>query len=89
MVTYLFGANGKNSDEYKQFLKEEQDGFKEYKTKLLKEFQEYKNALKNEFKEYKKELGVYWDEPQIDNPKKWAIYSKDKKSRSIVDFQKM
>jgi len=60
----------------------------QYKNELEKEFAEYKKALEEEFKSYKKEVGAYWDDTKLDNPNAWTTYSKDKKTRTIVDFEK-
>ena len=53
-----------------------------------KRFKSYKENLDNAFKSYKKELNRYWKNPELSTKKEWVSYSKDKKSRSIVDFEK-
>ncbi len=52
-----------------------------------KEFISYKEQLNKEFKNYKKELRTYWKNPKLSTKKEWVSYTKDKKSRSDVDFK--
>ena len=52
-----------------------------------KEFVSYKEQLNKEFKNYKKELRTYWKNPKLSTKKEWVSYTKDKKSRSDVDFK--
>lgn len=52
-----------------------------------KEFLNYKEQLNKEFKNYKKELKTYWKDPKLSTKTEWVSYTKDKKSRSDVDFK--
>jgi len=52
------------------------------------EFREYKKAKDIVFKNYKKEIEAIWDNPIISTKTKWIAYSKDKKTRTNVDFKK-
>lgn len=52
-----------------------------------KEFSNYKEALAKEYKTYKKELKTYWKDPKLSTKKEWVSYTKDKKSRSEVNFE--
>ncbi len=74
--------------EFGSFMSQETGGFDKYQDDLDKEFAAYQKAMDEEFKAYKKEIGAYWDEPKIDDPTQWTTYSKDKKTRTIVDFDK-
>ncbi len=49
-------------------------------------FKNYKESMDEAFKDYKKELKKYWDTPELSTKKEWVSYSKDKKSRSKVNF---
>ena len=51
------------------------------------EFKSYKDQLNQEFTNYKKELSIYWKDPKLSTKKDWVSYTKDKKSRSDVDFK--
>ena len=62
--------------------------FEQMKTTQKKEFKDYKTQLEEEYATYKKELKTYWKKPELSTKKKWVSYSKDKQSRSKVDFQK-
>jgi membrane-bound lytic murein transglycosylase C len=73
---------------YEEYQKEQSGAYNKYKTDLEKEFADYQKAMDEEFQHYKKTLKTYWDEPQIDDPKKWTTYSKDNKTRTIVDWEK-
>ena len=61
--------------------------FEASKQAQLKEFSDYKTALDKEYKTYKKELETYWKDPKLSTKKEWVSYTKDKKSRSEVDFE--
>jgi membrane-bound lytic murein transglycosylase C len=78
---------------FKDFLKSDSQDFASEKKayeierkKLDAEFKNYKKIADEEFKAFKKSLGKYWKEPQVSTPKKWVEYSKDLKSRKVVDF---
>ena len=62
--------------------------FESAKSAQLQEFGDYKTELQKEYDNYKKELSEYWKKPELSTKKKWVSYSKDKKSRSKVDFEK-
>ena len=62
--------------------------FETSKQRQLQEFGDYKTALNKEYANYKKELLEYWKKPELSSKKKWISYSKDKKSRSKVNFEK-
>ena len=51
------------------------------------EFEAYKKAQNEAFNSYKKELGLFWDEPKTSTNEKWVSYTKDKKTRTDVDFK--
>ncbi len=71
-----------------QDFSNQQKEFKNYKSNLKTEFKSYQEAQKKAFNDYKKELGVYWEEPKISTQKAWVSYTKDKKTRTNVDFEK-
>ena len=76
------------SSSYQQFLTQQQEEFKSYKVALNKGFKEYKEALEKGFADYRKELGVYWEKPELTTKKSFVEYSKDKKVRKKVDYEK-
>ena len=84
LVTSLFAGDYS----FKDFQKEYIGGFKTYQENLNKEFQDYKNTLNKEFADYKKELSKYWQKPELSTKKTFVEYSKDKKIRKKVDFEK-
>jgi len=61
--------------------------FQASKQAQQKEFGDYKTQLEKEYKSYKKELKTYWKEPKLSTKKEWVSYTKDKKSRSEVNFE--
>ena len=63
--------------EFKVYKKTQEDGFKKYKQEQLKAFNEYK-----------KEIGKIWEKPKMSTKKSWVSYTKDKKTRTVVDFAK-
>ncbi|MDF1882261.1 DUF3393 domain-containing protein [Sulfurimonas sp. MAG313] len=58
-----------------------------YVEQQKQEFKDYKDALNDEFQRYQKELKVYWKNPELSSKSRWVSYSKDKHSRSVVDFE--
>lgn len=69
-------------------FKQQQQGFLNYKKKQMESFEAYKKAQEKAFRKYKKEVGAFWEEPKLSTKKQWVAYSKDKKTRSNVDFEK-
>jgi membrane-bound lytic murein transglycosylase C len=61
--------------------------FQASKQAQQKEFGDYKAQLDKEYKNYKKELKTYWKDPKLSTKKEWVSYTKDKKSRSEVNFE--
>lgn len=72
------------SDEFRNMQAE----FDNYKTQQNQEFADYTKSLEKEFEAYKKEIGKFWKEPKLSSKKEWISYAKDKRTRSIVDFEK-
>ena len=84
----LFAASpGSSTLAQMDAIKKEQQAFLNYKKKQMESFQAYKKAQMEAFKQYKKEVGVYWEDPKLSTKKEWVAYSKDKKTRSDVDFE--
>lgn len=52
------------------------------------EFNNYKEAQTKVFNSFKKEVGAIWEIPKVSTKTKWVAYSKDKKTRTDVDFNK-
>ena len=61
--------------------------FERQKVAQQEEFNDYKSALNKAFKSYKKSLTKYWENPELSSKEKWVSYTKDKKTRSEVDFK--
>lgn len=61
--------------------------FETMKSSQNLEFKNYKDSLNKEFEAYKKELTKYWKNPELSTKNEWVSYSKDKKSRSKVNFE--
>jgi len=88
IATSLFALT---ASEYKaqqmQNFKTQQSEFNKYKSNVQKEFQDYKTAQEKAFNDYKKEVGAFWEEPKLSTKKTWVAYTKDKKTRTNVDFE--
>ena len=76
------------AESFNDFRNQQIQGFQNYKDSLNKEFKEYKEALNKGFKDYKKSLSKYWTNPELTTKKKFVEYSKDKKIRKKVDYEK-
>ena len=75
-------------DDFASFVNNINQSYQTYKKNLYQEFNEYKETLNKEFANYKKELSVYWKNPELTTKKVFVEYSKDKKVKKKVDFQK-
>ena len=81
LFLFIYAAFGESFADYKT---EQEQGIAD----MHREFEDYKKTIDAEYKNYQKELGLYWDEPELSSQKKWVEYTKDKKSRKSVDFEK-
>ena len=79
------------SSEYKDytaaFLKNKA-AFEQSKYKQEQSFLEYKTREDEAYSLYIKKIEKFWAKPKLSTQKKWVSYSKDSKSRSLVDFEK-
>ena len=78
----LFGQTAK------EFQQQQMQGFKSYKKTQEEGFKEYQKEQMKAFNDYKKEIGAVWEEPKMSTKKTWVAYTKDKKTRTNVDFSK-
>jgi len=86
-TTLLFGEQP-SIEHYRSLFAKQKEEFIAYKDKQYNDFESYKKAQEKAYNEYKKELQTYWNNPKLSTQKEWVAYSKDKKTRSDVDFQK-
>lgn len=82
LITSIYGADSND------FLDQQMKDFNNYKTSQEEGFKAYKKAQEKAFNDYKKEIGAVWEDPKLSSKKNWLSYSKDKKTRSDVDFNK-
>jgi len=59
-----------------------------YKSTIEKQFKDYKRAQNLALKEFKNDIKRHWKSPEITTKHRWVEYSKDLKSRKIVDFKR-
>ncbi len=81
IISSIFAADSS------QFMNDQMKGFNSFKKSQEEGFKAYKKAQEKAFKDYKKEIGAIWEEPKLSSKKDWVSYSKDKKTRSDVDFE--
>jgi membrane-bound lytic murein transglycosylase C len=79
----------KESDEseFIQFAEGERVDFSKFKRELESDFNSYKKVLDKEYAQYKRELEKLWSNPETSSNHVWVEYSKDKRSRTKVDFE--
>ncbi|QOY51080.1 transglycosylase SLT domain-containing protein [Candidatus Sulfurimonas baltica] len=65
----------------------EKTEFNDYKKNLELEFERYQEEHLKEYNNYKKELSNYWENPEMSTKKSWIAYTKDKKTRTNVNFE--
>ncbi len=74
-------------DEFTNYKKQVYDQFSSYKKQIEKEFEGYKKIYKEEFQKYKNSiLNLWYKEAEFSEKHKFVEYSKDKKSKKVVDF---
>lgn len=87
-TSLLFGSDASSyMQQQMQGFKQQKEAFANYKQKELDAFDAYKKAQLAAYKAYKKEVGAFWKDPKLSTKKEWVEYSKDKKTRSDVDFK--
>lgn len=69
------------------FGKSQNGGFDAYKASVQDEFKTYKKIMDEEFNRYKKEISRYWEDCQMSGRTTWVDYSRDFRSRKIVDYE--
>ena len=89
IISALFWTN-LYSLSFEQYQKEQQSQYISYEDNINKEFKAYKKAYEYAFREFKKDLKIHWPQkkPIITSKHKFVEYSKDLKSRKIVDYKK-
>ncbi|RUM56062.1 MAG: transglycosylase [Nautilia sp.] len=90
LTTSLLNANPTNDElkEFQNFKNQTNTEFNNYKKELNEGFKQYVDELSKGFNQYKKELSKYWDNPELSSKKVFVEYSKDKKIKKKVDFDK-
>jgi len=70
-----------------EFQQQQQNKFNSYKQDKQAAFESYKKEQEKAFSDYKKELSKIWEDPKLSSKKNWVSYTKDKKTRTDVDFK--
>lgn len=70
-----------------QDFKQAQGAFEEFKQSQDKAFEAYEQAQIEAYNQYRDEIGALWDDPKLSTKKKMLSYTKDKKTRTDVDFE--
>ncbi|MCG6869227.1 MAG: transglycosylase SLT domain-containing protein [Gammaproteobacteria bacterium] len=84
------GAYG-SADERKEFeswRNQQQQEFTQYQKELMREFEVYTRTLREEYARYQRSIKEVWDQPEVSTPKAWVEYSKDRKTKRVVDYDK-
>jgi membrane-bound lytic murein transglycosylase C len=93
-LIFIFSTvlNAESFEEFKKAnsnaSKKEQRAFADYKKNLNTEFDAYVKEINEAYDDYKKELSTYWKNPKLSTQKDWVKYTKDKKTRTTVEFDK-
>jgi len=84
-LLFAQSVNDYNKEQMKAF-ENQKKLFTTYKDRQAKEFEAYKKAQEKVFYAYKKDIKAIWETPKMPTKTHWIAYSKDKKTRSDVDF---
>ena len=71
------------SSEFSDFVQEQESGA----TLLQTEFDEFQTAYLQEFENYKKDIEKEWDKARTTSATTWVHYNKNKKSRTLLNYQ--
>jgi len=89
IFSFLFANNINNElKQFQNFKNQTNQQFNNYKQELNAGFKAYIDELNRGFVAYKKELSNYWKNPELSSKKVFVEYSKDKKTRKKVDYEK-
>lgn len=72
-----------------EYKKKEKENFKQYKADVTRALEEYAREQQEAIAKLKREIETYWGENnfKMSTKKDWVEYSKDKKTRTDVDFE--
>ncbi len=73
--------------QFEKHEKEIEDQYKAYETELEQEYKKYRRIIEEEYKAYEREILRTWVIAKMSTKKKWVEYSRDYKSRQVVDFE--
>ena len=76
------------SPSFKDFKKQQSDGFANYQAELEQDFANYQKAIDEEFGKFKGQVKKVWGDEKIGSSKVLVQYSDDLKTRTIIDFEK-
>lgn len=95
LLTLLLTGSVFAQESFKEFLKEELEGFREekrgfnrYLEEVNREFEEYKSIVRKEFESFKREILRHWDTFEGTDKKKLVQYSPDFRTKRVFDFEK-
>jgi len=89
----LVSAADAKADSFADYKQTQQQNFQKntqkfiyYKNSLDQDFLNYKKAQQKAYSEYKQELKKYWDTPELSTKKRLVHYTKDKQTKTAIDF---
>ena len=94
MISSLYIANISlaqvKEQTFEDYQKQESQNYQKYIEKETKAYEQYVKDEKDALEKFRKEVEVYWGKGKFisSTQKDWVEYSKDKKSRTNVDFEK-
>jgi membrane-bound lytic murein transglycosylase C len=74
--------------QYESGIRATAQEFENYNERVTAEYDEWEWAEKQAFEQYKAGVEAKWNEFRGNTPGEWVEYSRDKKKRTIVDFEK-
>ena len=83
LAAAFFVCSAAATSSFQNYKKSQESSFQQEKVQFLS----YKKAQKEAFNNYIKKLEKYWKKPLMTSEKKLVSYAKDKKSRTIIDFE--
>jgi len=80
-----YKVNNEDSD-FEAYKKAEKENFQSYIKKVQEEFKAYRQINELVVANYMKDLSLVWNKPEISSQKRWIIYEKDIKGKTVIDF---
>ena len=90
LCSSLISVGFSSAQDYKEsqmrLFESQKEKFELYKSSQDNDFESYKASQEKAYNNYKKSLSLIWEKPELSTKETLVTYSKDKKTRTTIDF---